>query len=304
MKAANASAAAKKTPMPAANNPYTFTSGSVWIRSFFARFFSTFFAPQNIAYPVYPCYAMYSVNKEVLRLQKVLIADNSRIFTDALSEMLQAKYQVMICADGKTAMECITSWKPDVLILNLMIPYVDGITLLQELEYHPPVIMAITTHMTVYVEQAVSDLGIDYTMIAPSVRTVARRLEDLLAHYTAPSEDNDIHAQILHHLHLLNVPTHLDGYRQLCLALPLFLENPNQFLTKELYPEVAKRSGCKDGRSVEHSIRKAIYAAWKHRDNANWRKYFPLGPQGKIPCPSNKVFICRLVEILSAAAKK
>ena len=243
---------------------------------------------------------MNSVDKEVLRLQKVLIADSSRIFTDALSGILQAKYQVMICADGKTAMESLTSWQPDVLILNLMLPYVDGITLLQESQFHPPVILAITMHMTAYVEQAVSALGIDYTMIAPSVGAVARRLEDLLESYSASSDDEDIHAQVLHHLHLLNFPTHLDGYRQLCLALPLFVENPNQFLTKELYPEVAKRYGCKDGRSVEHSIRKAICAAWKQRDNATWRKYFSLGPRGKIPCPSNKVFICRLAEILSA----
>ena len=36
--------------------------------------------------------------------------------------------------------------------LNLMLPYVDGLTLLQESKFHPPMILAITMHMTAYVE--------------------------------------------------------------------------------------------------------------------------------------------------------
>jgi hypothetical protein len=50
---------------------------------------------------------------------------------------------------------------------------------------------------------------------------------------------------------------------------------------------------------VEHSIRKAIQAAWQHRDNATWRKYFAFGSQGTIPCPTNKEFLCLLAEILN-----
>ena len=232
-------------------------------------------------------------------MQKVLIADSSQVFTDALAGILKTKFEVMTCADGRCAKECLIAWQPDILILNLMLPYVDGITLLQEAEFQPSVILAITMHMSAYVEQAVTALGIDYTMIAPSVRAVARRLEDLLAHYTAPDDKTDINARIQHHLRLLNVPNHLNGYRQLCIALRMFCENPHQILTKELYPDVAKRFGCQDGRNVEHSIRKAICAAWKHRDNANWRKYFSPGPRGRIKCPTNKEFICRLTEILS-----
>ena len=91
----------------------------------------------------------------------------------------------------------------------------------------------------------------------------------------------------------------MDGYRQLALALPLFAANPQQLLTKELYPAVARLCSCKDGRSVEHSIRKAIHAAWLHRDNAIWRKYFLIGSGGAASCPTNKEFICRLAELLN-----
>ena len=64
----------------------------------------------------------------------------------------------------------------------------------------------------------------------------------------------------------------------------------------------AKLCGSKDGRAVEHSVRNAICAAWEHRDMAIWRKYFRPGPKGKLTCPSNKEFICRLAEMLSTGS--
>ena len=232
-------------------------------------------------------------------MQKLLIADSSEVFTSTLAAALQDQFQVTVCADGKTAWNLLQELRPDILILNLMLPYVDGLTLLQETPFRPSVILAITMHMSTYVEQAVSALGIDYTMIVPSVETVVHRLQSLIQQYTLPAESIDAYDKVAHHLRLLNFQPHRDGYQQLCIALPLFAENPKQLLTKELYPAVAKQWGCKDGRSVEHSIRKAIRGAWQQRDNATWRKYFSLGPRGQIVCPTNKEFICRLAEILN-----
>ena len=231
-------------------------------------------------------------------MQKLLIADGSSIFSSVLANALQDRFQITVCADGKTALELLQKEQPDALILNLMLPHTDGLTVLQKSAFHPRVILAITMHLSSYVEQSIAALGIDYTMVCPSVEAVVTRLDDLTRQSSLPAESIDLHALTKYHLHILNMPTHLDGYRQLCLALPMFTENPQQLLTKELYPEVAKQWGSKDGRSVEHSIRKAIQAAWHQRDNALWRKYFAVNHQGHIPCPTNKEFICRLAEIL------
>ena len=231
-------------------------------------------------------------------MQKLLIADASVIFSSVLANALQDRFQITVCADGKTALELLQKEQPDALILNLMLPHTDGLTVLQKSAFHPRVILAITMHLSSYVEQSIAALGIDYTMVCPSVEAVVTRLDDLTRQSSLPAESIDLHTLTKHHLHILNMPTHLDGYRQLCLALPMFTENPQQLLTKELYPEVAKQWGSKDSRSVEHSIRKAIQAAWHQRDNALWRKYFAVNHQGHIPCPTNKEFICRLAEIL------
>lgn len=232
-------------------------------------------------------------------MQKLLIADGSVVFASALEAALGQQFQIRSCADGNTALELLADYRPDILILNLMLPYKDGLTLLQESSFQPPMIMAITTHVSAYVQHAIAALGIDYTMIAPSVETVTARLRDLLGQYSSAAS-MELPDRVCLHLRLLNIPAHLDGYGQLCMALPMFAENPQMLLTKELYPEVARLWGCKDGRSVEHSIRKAIQAAWHQRDNAVWRKYFHLGPGGSIPCPSNKEFLCRLSELLNS----
>ena len=231
-------------------------------------------------------------------MQKLLIADSSDIFIGALKTVLQSQFEIITCSNGQDLPALLVQHRPDILVLNLMLPYKDGITVLKETPYHPPIILAIANHMSAYIEQSVTALGVDYTMITPSVDTVVSRLQDFIHQYSIPADTVDLHSKVVHHLHLLGIPTHLDGYRQLCVALPEYINNPEQRLTKELYPAVAALCHCGDRRSVEHSIRKAIHCAWLRRDNAVWRKYFPAGSNNIISCPTNKEFICRLAEVL------
>lgn len=233
-------------------------------------------------------------------MRKLLIADSSDIFMSALENALKDQFQIVTCSNGDVLLELLPRYQPDILLLNLMLPYKDGLTVLQQTTYQPPLIFAITNHMSAYAEQTLLSLGIDYTMIMPSVESVVLRIQDFIHHQNGDNDATDIHTKTARHLHQLGFPVHLDGYRQLCVALPLFCSAPHQLVTKELYPAVAAQCDSKDSRSVEHSIRKAIYYAWKHRDNAIWRKYFSMDSRGNIACPTNKAFICRLAEILSA----
>ena len=238
----------------------------------------------------------------VCKLIKLLIADSSEIFTDALTAALGNRFDIHVCADGPSALEALQREHPDVLIINLMLPCMDGLTLLQQSCYQPPIILAIVMHLSAYVEQSVAALGIDYTLISPSVNSVVLRLTDLIRQHSALPVSADLQSRTIHHLHQLGFPVHLDGYKQLCVALPLFARNPQQLLTKELYPAIAKQFDHKDIRAVERSIRKAIRDTWKCRDNATWRKYFSFNSQGYIPCPTTKEFLCRIAEILRSEA--
>lgn len=233
-------------------------------------------------------------------MQKLMIADGSEIYVSVLESALTGQFDICTCCDGESALAILQSFRPDILVLNLSLPYKDGLTLLQESDFRPPIIITITGYISHYVEHRLGELGVDYTMISPSVSSLCLRLRDITERYNTQPDSMEPQAVTAHHLHLLNIPSHRDGYRHLLVAIPLFAKNPMQFMTKELYPQVARICGCRDGRAVEHSIRKVIESAWKYRDNAVWRKYFPPGPRGSIPCPSNKAFISQLAEMVNS----
>ena len=230
---------------------------------------------------------------------KLMIADGSETFVSALEHALCQTYQLRSCKDGDTALEMLEQFQPDILVINLMLPYTDGLTVLQQTTFRPSVILAITAHLSSYVEHTVADLGVDYVMIMPSIRVLCLRIADLIQKKALPQDCKDAQSVTAHHLRQLNIPSHLEGYQQLLVAIPRYAEDPHQFMTKELYPAVAKICGCRDGRSVEHSIRNAIQTGWSHRNNSIWRKYFTPGPRGQVTCPSNKEFICQLAELLN-----
>lgn len=90
----------------------------------------------------------------------------------------------------------------------------------------------------------------------------------------------------------LGVPTHLNGFRQLCFAIPYYAQTNAECLSKEIYPAVAEQFGHASGISIERAIRSAILYAWINREADAWDKYFP----GALKVPSNKVFITVLAE--------
>ena len=228
-------------------------------------------------------------------MQRILIADMSEVFAAALEKAFRTEFEVRTCCDGISAQELLLSFQPDVLILNFTLPYKDGLTVLQEAAFVPAVILGIANYLNPYIVQTALELGVGYILQMPTVNTVRLRVTDMLQAKQgvhSPEEETKLH------LHCLGIPSHLDGYRYLLAGIPLFHEDSRQLLTKELYPAIAAICGCKDVRSVEHSIRTAIERAWQHYDPNVWVKYFSPGANGKIACPSNKAFIARLAQML------
>ena len=229
-------------------------------------------------------------------MYKLLIADNSESYNYALQSIFEKEFDLKICQDGETALELLQSFQPDALMINLMLPFKDGLTVLQETTYKPRVILAITPFMSSYIQQSAADLGVQFLTILPSVSSLRVRLMDLITTTIVPKEDLTAQTAIL--LHSLSFGPHLDGYQQLCAGIPLYAKNPGIRLSKELYPQIAEEFHLPDARTVEHSIRKAIAAAWVRMNPVVWTKFFPSDPDGNIPCPTNKQFIARLAEFI------
>lgn len=224
-----------------------------------------------------------------------MIADALEFFTEELAADFHNEFEVRTCHDGISALELLNTFQPDFLILNLTLPYKDGLTVLQQSAHQPRLILSITSLLSPYVQKRAEELGVQYLMIMPTVNAIRTRLLDMIATTVTPNPDPT--TQTLVHLHTLGFHTHLAGYRQLSIGIPMFAADPNTVLDKELYPAIAAHTKNPDGRTVEHAIRQSIADAWRRRDIAVWHKYFP--PSGVArKCPSNKEFLSRIAGML------
>lgn len=227
---------------------------------------------------------------------KLLIADSNEDFRLALANSLHGRYYVRCCATGMEAMALLRNEQPDILILDLMLPELDGLTLLERIaaENIRPMVLVVTSMVTDYVFESADRLGIGYVMRKPcDVQAVASRIKDLgrrLYPAVRKQEPENLARELLGRLGLASK---YDGYDYLIKAITLMRNDPNQAITKELYPSVAKACGC-GSRQIERSIRNAIEKAWEQRDKLVWSQYFPTHT-GR---PSNGVFILRLTQLL------
>lgn len=232
---------------------------------------------------------------------KMLIADGTEEFRLALADTLRGAYVIRTSQEGMETLCMIQSFKPDVLVLDLMMPGLDGITLLQETAEMGlrPVVLATTRFANDYVLERTAQLGVGFVMIKPcDIKATVARISDLTQRVEPPAVTQpDPRTAASNLLLSLGVPTKLRGYACLREALLEAMRDPSQPVTKELYPAVAAICGG-NAAQVERSIRSAINAAWCRRDEQLWRLYFKPGPDGVIPRPTNAAFISRLTDRL------
>lgn len=232
-------------------------------------------------------------------MQKLLIADPSEEYCMALEEALHGAYIVRSCHDGREAQGMLQTFKPNILVLDLMMPGVDGIGLLQEagkLEQRPAV-LAVTRYISNFVMERLSQLGVGYVMLKScELQMIIARIGDMTQQMEPPLVTRpDSRTTATNILLSLGISTKLRGYGCVREAVMLMMQDPCQSVTKELYPAVAKICGG-NALQVERAIRCAIQGAWDRRDERVWRMYFPTGPDGHIPRPTNAAFISRLAD--------
>ena len=234
---------------------------------------------------------------------KLLIADSNPELCHSLAKLLGEQYQIRVCHNGQQALELLHSFDPDLLYIDLMLPQLDGLTVLQTAvqEDVMPVTMVSVGLQSPYIERKLEQLQVDYVVRKPcSLKAIVSNIRELAliaggeGGYGAPPapEVSDV---LLH----LGFHSHLDGFRYVTAGFPLYSSNPQQTVTKELYPAIAKIYG-KNGKHVERSIRHAIDKAWLHRDDSKWRQYFQPAPDGSIPRPTNMQLLHILMRAVSA----
>jgi two-component system response regulator (stage 0 sporulation protein A) len=144
-------------------------------------------------------------------------------------------------------------------------------------------------------------LGVEYVMTKPcDLRATVERIHDLSFRIRQPLISvPDPRNQVSAILSTLGIPAKYKGYGYLREAILCIARQPDQGITKELYPTIAAMFGSQvTGQNVERSIRNAIEQAWLRRDDRIWKMYFTPDRNGEIPKPSNSDFIHTLADTL------
>ena len=237
-----------------------------------------------------------------MQSHKLLIADSSEELCRALNDLLGQRYHICTCHSGDRALELLRSFSPDLIYIDLMLPQIDGLTVLQTAlqEGIRPAMLVSVGLQSPYIERALSRLQVDYVLKKPcSAKVIAGHIDELAgAAHGAPMKASDLQAEIAGILVQMGFKNNLSGFRYVVSGLPMFAENPQQTVTKELYPAIGKLHG-KTGEQVERAIRNAIELAWQRRDERIWRMYFAPAPDGSIPRPTNGQLLHTLMRQIS-----
>lgn len=225
---------------------------------------------------------------------KAMIVDPCKEFRTALARQLEPEFLVAVCSHGDEALALIRQEMPDVLILELSLPGLDGIGLLRQLAHRPQILVVSDFLDTPFVRGSLLQLGIQYALRKPCpVHTVAERARDLMAmeHNLALSRS----AYQL--LDSLGLPCGRQGFQHLLTGLPILAADRDQRLEKELYRQIALQNRATPG-SVEKAIRDTIRSGWESGNQEVWNRCFP----GHTRCPRNKEFLFRLADLLRRGA--
>jgi CheY-like chemotaxis protein len=99
-------------------------------------------------------------------MSKILLVEDNEMNRDMLSRRLQRKgFEVMIAVDGQAGVEMATSTNPDIILMDLSLPVIDGWEATRRLKADPvtqgiPVI-ALTAHAMADDEQKAREAGCD-----------------------------------------------------------------------------------------------------------------------------------------------
>lgn len=234
-------------------------------------------------------------------LHRLLIADSTGVVGKAIEKQLRDSFMIETCNNGEGALDLIYRFEPDIILLDLQLPIISGLDVLQMLRsvgLNTKVIV-MTTLTDDYICRALEELQVSNLLLKPCmVGAVTACICDISFQLrNCQNSDWCLEHETDRILLALGFRMGPARYAYVCHAVLCKYEDGFSFVTKCLYPKVAKHFGG-TASQVEKGIRDAIKDAWKNGNRAVWQLYFPPDKDGEIPCPSNEVFLARIANVL------
>lgn len=235
----------------------------------------------------------------------VLLADANEEFRGMLREAMEKTEEFTVVnstGDGAEALQLIMQRQPELVVMDVALPGLDGLAVLQQLRESGagmPKVVMVSAFCTDEVLIQARDLGVSYFLPKPfEVSALLDRMHSLFGQEAAPEQHAaQLKNQVTAVIHEIGVPAHIKGYHYLRRAILMVLENMELLgsVTKELYPAVARAYSTTPSR-VERAIRHAIEVAWDRGDVEVLNSFFGYTIQNTRGKPTNSEFIAMIAD--------
>ncbi|WP_073341433.1 sporulation transcription factor Spo0A [Caldanaerobius fijiensis] len=217
-----------------------------------------------------------------MKLIKLLIVDDNKEFCSILTDYFNNKEDIDVIGvanDGNQAIKLIMELNPDLVLLDIIMPYLDGLGVLETIKslnlLKMPKIIVLSAVGQERITQMAINLNVDYYILKPfDLNTLYRRIKDIFMlplnndynEGLKPELDTaNLEAKITEIIQEIGIPAHIKGYLYIRDAIYMVINNVEMIgaITKELYPKIAIKYNTTPSR-VERAIRHAIEVAWSH----------------------------------------
>jgi len=255
---------------------------------------------------------------------KVLLADDNKDFCDIIVSHLNNQEDICVVAvavDGVDAINKIRDTKPDLAIIDGIMPRLDGLGVLDRLQkdedIHQPITMILSALSQDKVVQKALDLGAGYYMVKPfDIDALTQRIRQLMQEkpiiksgvptliHIQSNPAYDLETKVTNILHEIGVPAHIRGYHYMREAIIMSVNDMDvlNYITKELYPSIAKKCNTTPSR-VERAIRHAIEVAWNRGKVDAIDSLFGYTVNNHKGKPTNSEFIALIADRLRLEQK-
>ncbi len=264
----------------------------------------------------------------------ILLSDDNVEFTNTLTTYLEKQEDmevIGVAKDGNEAYQMILNTKPDVVLLDVIMPHLDGLGVLEKIGETPmekmPIFIMLSAVGQDKITQRAIQLGAQYYVVKPfDIELLVKRIREVKRNPSThlrgsfitremrpsyieiePSAKKDkskLEALVTNIIHEVGVPAHIKGYQYLREAIMMVVNNIeviNQ-ITKQLYPEIAKKYHTTPSR-VERAIRHAIEVAWGRGQSATMENIFGYTVSATKGKPTNSEFIAMIADKLRLELK-
>ncbi len=247
---------------------------------------------------------------------RVLIADDDEILGMSEKEALEKDgYDVVgIATDGNQVLEMAHEHKPDVIVLDMCMPQLDGIGVLEAIgadsENKPSCIIYSCITSPDIIRQADKKGAAYYLYKDNDFSLLSQRISDIVegrgqkGGITENERRNKIERRVTDIIHEIGVPAHIKGYQYVRESIVMAVLDMEvlESITKRLYPDVAKKYSTSPSR-VERAIRHAVEVAWDRGDVDVLNRYFGYTVACSKGKPTNSEFIAMIADKLTLENK-